>query len=339
LVRAGKIKAEDLPRTPKAYELSKALGLGPELQADVTTLELKRGDHLLLCTDGLTKFSRDGKRHFVEEKEMPSILGKNAPLEAARTLVSLSVGRNSQDNVTALVIEMPGAARLKKSYTVQIAVGVSILLALALGVFVILQGSKSANCGQGEFYLKGDVPKDILVISGKENKGATYYCGTRITVGASDSTHLFFDAADANGKGGALLSLGGGAQLIATYLAAHAGDSQTTLLTLTAGRMLVNMKNADHALRFTLTSDKGTVELTLDKGSAAGIEATASGWDVYCLAGTCQATAPAKTLNAKDHVAFAGGKAGEAEVFDDAKKNEWGRLCGAPLSPLDCKLP
>lgn len=75
--------------------------LGPErfISADCTTLSLKRGDTLLLCTDGLHSgiYDQDILRIVAEA---------NDPQQAAEDLVRYAVEVDGADNTTALVIQV-----------------------------------------------------------------------------------------------------------------------------------------------------------------------------------------------------------------------------------------
>lgn len=65
-------------------------------------LQLLAGDRLLLCTDGLTDL--------VEDSELRSTLSRLAPQEAVNALVSLARRRGGFDNITAVLLVVPGAA-------------------------------------------------------------------------------------------------------------------------------------------------------------------------------------------------------------------------------------
>jgi protein phosphatase len=61
------------------------------------------GDQILICTDGLTDL--------VEDHEIAAALRKRAPQSAVKSLVDLSRSRGGFDNITALLLTMPGKAR------------------------------------------------------------------------------------------------------------------------------------------------------------------------------------------------------------------------------------
>ena len=61
LVDRGLLSAEEAERHPYKNVLSRNLGAKPETRVDVLDLELKPGDRLLLCSDGLYGYASDRK--------------------------------------------------------------------------------------------------------------------------------------------------------------------------------------------------------------------------------------------------------------------------------------
>lgn len=112
---------------PRAEVLMRYLGRYANLQADVgfyvgTTdpqqanaqgcqgLTLKKGDAILLCSDGLTK-EYAPQRPFTTPEEICNVLTSQEGDKAARSLVSFALGRNVNDNVSVAVLQMPDPQR------------------------------------------------------------------------------------------------------------------------------------------------------------------------------------------------------------------------------------
>ncbi len=98
LVDQGVLKASQPgavePRNRLKDVLTSAIGF--EIKPFVGRIDLRSGDTLLLCTDGLTKHVSDG--------EIAGILGGAAgPDQACRRLVDLTLERGARDNVTVIV--------------------------------------------------------------------------------------------------------------------------------------------------------------------------------------------------------------------------------------------
>ena len=153
-VRLGKISLEKASRHPRKDELIRYVGqptvvdiaidLGVRLDgaADPATseltlsgLELQPGDVILLCSDGLIKERKDAPGHFVEDREIVRVLQKNEPQDAANTLMSLALGRQVDDNVSVVILEMPG----KKKPLISLPVGMNpTILTAGIGTGVVL---------------------------------------------------------------------------------------------------------------------------------------------------------------------------------------------------------
>jgi protein phosphatase len=100
LAREGKIPAEEVDRHPQRSVLERALGVGPEVDVDVQLLDLRPGDRLLLCTDGLTSMLDDD-----EIREI--LLREKDPQTAAQALIDAALAAGGKDNVTAVIVDFP----------------------------------------------------------------------------------------------------------------------------------------------------------------------------------------------------------------------------------------
>jgi protein phosphatase len=103
LVERGLLSAEEAERHPYKNVLSRNLGAKPETRVDCLELELRPGDRLLLCSDGLYGYAAADAIQY--------LLGSgDAPEHVARDLIDLALRGGGGDNVSALVIEAPPAA-------------------------------------------------------------------------------------------------------------------------------------------------------------------------------------------------------------------------------------
>lgn len=98
LVEIGQITEEEARVHPEKNMITRAVGVKDSVSADVRSLKLKKGDRLLLCTDGLS--------NFVEDAEMASISSKHEEIrDAVDALIALALERGGSDNVTAVILE------------------------------------------------------------------------------------------------------------------------------------------------------------------------------------------------------------------------------------------
>ena len=100
LAREGKIPPEEVDRHPQRSVLERALGVGPEVDVDVQLLDVRPGDRLLLCTDGLTSMLDDD-----EIREI--LLTESDPETAAQALIDAALAAGGKDNVTAVIVDFP----------------------------------------------------------------------------------------------------------------------------------------------------------------------------------------------------------------------------------------
>jgi serine/threonine protein phosphatase PrpC len=102
LVVSGRLGAKEGATSRFRNVLTRSLG--PHESVDVETLifDLVPGDVLLLCTDGLT-------RYFEHRNEISAYLDRDSLGTASQRLVQIANERGGADNVTAVVVTIPGS--------------------------------------------------------------------------------------------------------------------------------------------------------------------------------------------------------------------------------------
>jgi serine/threonine protein phosphatase PrpC len=97
LAQDPSLKPEDVVRHPMRNVLTNVIGARDGVEVHLAERELKPGDSVLLCTDGL--------HGVLDDQAVTDILTSAPDVEtAARTLVTAALDRGSRDNVTALVL-------------------------------------------------------------------------------------------------------------------------------------------------------------------------------------------------------------------------------------------
>lgn len=96
LVAAGSLTPEEAAVHPNRNLITRAVGVEPTVESDVYSLRLRRGDRLLLCSDGLS--------NTLTETELFSYVkcSRDAAL-VCQALIDLAVEKGARDNVTAAV--------------------------------------------------------------------------------------------------------------------------------------------------------------------------------------------------------------------------------------------
>jgi protein phosphatase len=101
LVKAGHITEEEAEVHNMRNVILQALGAHSSINVAVNRIKLRRGDILLLCSDGLS-----GK---VKGQEMLQIVGQNPDLKVASDLlINLANERGGEDNITVIVARFDG---------------------------------------------------------------------------------------------------------------------------------------------------------------------------------------------------------------------------------------
>lgn len=100
-IRLGNMTAEEAERSPFRSVITRAIGTQPSVNEEAQELAIEAGDRFLLCSDGLTRE--------VAEEEIARVLGAGHDLQSAvRALVEAANEHGGRDNVTAVVVGIPG---------------------------------------------------------------------------------------------------------------------------------------------------------------------------------------------------------------------------------------
>jgi len=98
-VRHGEMTEAEAEVHPHRHILTRALGVGPDVDIDLWQLHVHTGDRLLLCSDGLT--------NEVAIEQIGQVLESvRDPRKAARALIDRANAHGGSDNVTAVVIDV-----------------------------------------------------------------------------------------------------------------------------------------------------------------------------------------------------------------------------------------
>jgi protein phosphatase len=136
LERRGLISAAEAAVHPRRNELLRSIGVESDVEVDVAPVDVRPGDRLLLCSDGLCGV--------VPESEIAALLGAGPPAQAARALVDAANARGGPDNVTVVIGALPevapaaliradGAGRARRWITL----GLALLLAVGLVLWTL----------------------------------------------------------------------------------------------------------------------------------------------------------------------------------------------------------
>ena len=98
MVRLGGIKAEEAKNHPDKNIITRAMGVKEEVEADIYEYRLKKGDMILMCTDGLS--------NMVEDEDMFDIVkGARDIVEAVQMLIEKANSNGGRDNIGVVLAE------------------------------------------------------------------------------------------------------------------------------------------------------------------------------------------------------------------------------------------
>ena len=98
MVRLGGIKAEEARNHPDKNIITRAIGVKEDVEPDIYEYRLKKGDMILMCTDGLS--------NMVEDEDMFNIVkGSRDVVEAVQMLIEKANSNGGRDNIGVIVAE------------------------------------------------------------------------------------------------------------------------------------------------------------------------------------------------------------------------------------------
>lgn len=97
LVRARAITPQEAARHPYRNVITRCLGMQVDVEADTQQRELKAGDRLLICSDGLSGLVSD-------DEMLQHVLSSTDPQKTCEDLVNLANDRGGNDNITVVLV-------------------------------------------------------------------------------------------------------------------------------------------------------------------------------------------------------------------------------------------
>jgi protein phosphatase len=97
LVRIGTLTREEARIHPKRNYITKAVGCAGWVDADIYEVDIRAGDRVLLCTDGLSKM-------LTEPEILEAVYASDNPELICGSLIELSNLRGGDDNITVILL-------------------------------------------------------------------------------------------------------------------------------------------------------------------------------------------------------------------------------------------
>ncbi len=99
LVIEGKLTIEEAAVSPLRTILVNAIGVSADVGVEMAHVTLKKGDRLLLCSDGLHDY-------FPVEEEIAQRLSTDTPADSLKEMVELAKTRGGHDNITGICVNV-----------------------------------------------------------------------------------------------------------------------------------------------------------------------------------------------------------------------------------------
>lgn len=101
MVDEGRIRQDEAVHHPQRNVISRALGIDDDIEVDVSTIPLRGGDRLLICSDGLTSMLSD-------ERIESMLLADIEPDPLAERMVTAANEAGGEDNITVVILDVVG---------------------------------------------------------------------------------------------------------------------------------------------------------------------------------------------------------------------------------------
>jgi protein phosphatase len=98
LLLSGELTEEEAKVHPKRNLITRALGTEPVIECDIYEQAVAQGDHILLCSDGLTNMA--------EESEILETVTSCGGERACEELIALANARGGKDNISVVLIKI-----------------------------------------------------------------------------------------------------------------------------------------------------------------------------------------------------------------------------------------
>jgi len=310
IVKAGKLSSSEAARHPRRGELTRSIGYeatvkvdlgvyiwGPNMSSDdaiaAQGLPLLPGDRVVICSDGLVKSIPNEDCHFVEPSEVVKIVTETSTDKAPEKLIALALERRVDDNVSTIVMEIPGGTHPFLLPQNRIFCAGAIAAVLLIGLLCLMIFSRLISIysslpslptiTESQIYLAQIQDLKLTVFSSNNSSPQSIQPGSLVNFINSEVVQT----TGSYGKGYAYLGLPGDGQL---YLAGNTSIIFENLaqpqfgIMLNKGWVLVNKPSR----KFLVNTPNGS-QAWASSGAMMGLHYDTETLELYidCLQGTC----------------------------------------------------
>jgi len=342
-LREGKLTSEEIKKWSKRDDLGVFVGQQSSIVVDtriryegkqIATLELKQGDGIILCSDGLIKSRPQSDQPFVYDKEIISSFLKEKPADAASVLISFARGRQVDDNVSVIVIGVGTVTRplivVPAMDKKVIGLGVGAVAILVLLIFVSVIASQFFK---GISFTKPtatvEVRSGFAYISRTSGQVQSQTKDGWVSLAQGGYTQIGAESFIKSDSGGmAVLDLPDGSTIFIgpdtvislTSVADPAAQTKNTLITIKSGKLVVKVSLRAGNTFAVQTNDGRTAKV---EGTVMGVLITPTRFEVDCFEGHCSigTKTASQSISGNQYSGFDGQSLGE--VKGPARCEEW----------------
>ncbi len=100
MVKSGELAKESVRSHPNKNIITRALGIGIDIQPDYFNVNLQEGDMILMCSDGLTNMLEDAEIEYIIKNSRDDLR------KTCMELVNRANEAGGKDNITVLLVEV-----------------------------------------------------------------------------------------------------------------------------------------------------------------------------------------------------------------------------------------
>ena len=156
MITAGTLTSTETRRVSRRRAITRSLGTAKSTP-DINTRDLRWGDRVLLCTDGLYEA--------LDDSQIERVLNQNSsPERATAALIRSAMSGNSSDNITASVLNYGEAPKTIGAFPINprwLAVSAAVLI-VGLVAFFVVRAMNSAGSNNGD--TNGAVAGDVIAV-------------------------------------------------------------------------------------------------------------------------------------------------------------------------------
>lgn len=313
-LRSGKLTPEEIARHPRKDEIVRSVGYDAEVDVDLGVwikggqeseseaysaqgMQLQPGDRVIICSDGLTKTRHDyPSAHYIEDRELVSLTKGRSPEQAAELLVKRALEREADDNVSVVILKIPGGIEVPRVFLPAISAASIAILLLALGVWLLpkFQVSRSE---QGISPTIPPLPSGVAFVSNLAGKAEVLSQGggrqdlkVEDLIASGKGVYVFIHQGESYARlglaDGSILYLGPSTQIEIRTIA-EGSSTPETILQLVTGIVLLD-RRIDSATSTVVRSPSGAIA-KINFGVMGAITSPGDQrLDVDCFEGRCE---------------------------------------------------